>query len=409
MCNTVATAGHVESLPNLRAGEGDFKPFILPANRNNMQKISDKPWQYLSIYAMQWFINDKSSIFEKCTVSGVLTCTIPTTDSGTFVSKIILNPYVWEDGLKTAPMFTTPIIPAIRYASGDIGIKLDVVQIKKDTLLAVLLKTIGEAGLAIGVAALGTVTGGAAVAAAAAAGVAMAGEATNVLRDAKREPKQYFGGEVGGGIESSNMKIGHSYLLLHRGSALDADHIKIVEQPSCDVFYNDSPLRDGIWVLLKISVLNEYSGTPRPWRDAKDNFYQEIRKYMMEWQLTLKQQADVKAFLTGDGQKKYDYFHEVIKVDPVLTEIDQDAQIKEIDEVYKSAMIAVKNGKPELFLEAVAQAAQALRSGSSTNNVSPSASTSALVTAVASIENSNHRRSVSEEISANLMALVTNH
>jgi exonuclease VII small subunit len=85
-----------------------------------------------------------------------------------------------------------------------------------------------------------------------------------------------------------------SYVLLHRGTDnLDGDQFCVRSgEKGADVFYRNTPFRDGAWVLVRIRRPDTYIGDPRPWSNEYEQAKRALDELFDSWKtgrLTLEQ------------------------------------------------------------------------------------------------------------------------
>ncbi len=258
----------------LEAGEGEARTYQLQieGEPNNSTSPFEARKHYVRIDAITWYANKEGTFWNDFIASGTLTIKIANESY-----EVGIGTYKLDKGMKTAPIFNRPIIEDRAYYGGALTIGAFTKAIKKDTLLGGLLKDLGKNTVDV-------VTG-------AIQGASLAGPAAMLLDVSKglsasikeileKGDKQVELFSVEDAYQLNKLQGEENYVLLHRGSKLALDKLKVkkIGNQKVELTYNGSDLEDGVWILLRVTRVDTYSGV-RPWfvrarelRSALDSF-----------------------------------------------------------------------------------------------------------------------------------------
>lgn len=311
-----------------KAGKGTYEPRALKLEGTpaDVTPILARK-HYLRIEVPKWFVNNKSDFMNDKIVSGTVEIKI-----GDENYNAILGTFPLSGDNRTSPVFDRALVDNRVYNGGDLTIKVFIKGIKKDTVMGGLLKNLADSALNVAVGQVATMTGFGAVPA--------LNEASKTLTAGVKETlnkgeSQYGIFEESGGLEKTFRKAdlatwgNETFWLAYRGDTLSGKTVKIIAdgQGSYDVQVDNSPLRQGAWVLFRISRESAY-GNYRPWMPRAEQARNDLTTLMENWKLKGKTQAEVKtelgATLKGDHvTDRILALRSVIESDTVLSLTEQ--------------------------------------------------------------------------------------
>jgi hypothetical protein len=267
-----------------------------------------------------------------------------------------LGTFQLKRGAKTAPVFEQSVLPDRNFVGGVISLNASLTGIKKDTVLAGMLKSAANASLGIvaGMVQTASVAGPAAGPAggptqllAEAGGELISGIRT-VLSDTapKREPLFDFSG-LGFSVQPTSLTGPESFFLFHRGAQLE--ETKLTIRPSGNLllpYYGAGPLDDGAWLLLRFRRSDEYSGV-RDWFPRARSLRGNLSALVSDVQNDIITKADalkrLKPSVSGDPTL-YDQFANlrgVILNDGVLSEREAGLYVGQLQAFFVAARKAI--------------------------------------------------------------------
>jgi len=263
---------------SLEAGKGNAKTYLIPNICDNNTASFEPKKHYLRVDAVSWFINKESDFWKTFIASGALQIKLPNENY-----EIGLGTYKLDKGMKTAPIFNRPIIDDRVYLGGTMTISVTTQAIKKDTLLSKILKDLGNSTVDV-------VTGaiqGATFAGPTASLLEVSKSLTSNIKDILNQGDkmvEFF--NIEDAYQLSKLKGDENFILLHRGTELQQEKLKIntANNHNVELTYDGKFLDDGAWVLLRISRIDKYSGV-RPWYMKARGIRTEIDNFMDSFEL----------------------------------------------------------------------------------------------------------------------------
>ncbi len=245
-----------------KAGKGEHNVYKIIPNNNDKGPLTARR-HYVGVDAVAWYINKEDNWFTNRMASGTLEITL---SNGMEKYKTALGTFEIKGGSKTAPVFDRPVLLDRNYRGGGIGFNASLTAIKKDTVLANVLKSAANASLGIvaGMVDTAAVTGPTQLLTS--AGSELVKGVSDILSDKsdKHEPLFDFNG-LEFNISANKILGPETYLLFHRGTDLLEDKLDIkVEGETTVPIYNGKSLEDGAWLLLRVKRTSEYPNV-RPW------------------------------------------------------------------------------------------------------------------------------------------------
>lgn len=287
-----------------KAGKGLYEPWTLDLDGASADLTPIIPRDhYIRVEVPKWFINNRGNFLSSKIVSGTVEIGI-----GDESYNGILGTFPLSGDNKVAPVFNRAIIDNRVYNGGDLTFKVFIKGIKRDTAMGGLLKSLADTALNVAVGQVSTMTGLGAVPA--------LNDASKTLTDGVKESlnkgeSSYAIFEEGGGLQLTFNKQRLSsfgretFWLAYRGDSLVGKQVKIVPdaQGSFDVKTGDSFLREGAWVLFRITRESAY-GNARPWMLKAEQARKDLTRLMQDWQVGAKTHSQIKeelaATLKGD-------------------------------------------------------------------------------------------------------------
>lgn len=335
------------------AGRGEHQVYrVMAQDSNDTGKLTARN-HYVGVDAVAWFINKESGWFTDLMASGTLDIKLA---NGHERYQVALGTFELKGGSRTAPIFERPVIPDRNYRGGPITFGASLTAIKRDTVLGGLLRSAANAslGIAAGMVATAGVAGPAKLLTA--AGEDLISGVQRVLEETgeRREPLFDFSG-----LESTLLPeqvVGPSvFLLMHRGMQLDDKKLTIKPQGQLHLpFYDNRPLEDGAWLLLRVRRADEYSGVREWYEDARAlrasitslvndvaNGFRDKDEALKEFQPT-----------TVGSKTLFDQFSKlrtIIYADGVLSEREASLNVAGLTTMFASASKAIRDNNPTAF------------------------------------------------------------
>lgn len=264
----------------IEAGQGGAKTYSLQIENdpNNNTAPFEARKHYVRIEAIGWYVNKQSNFWTDYIASGTLKIKIADE-----LYEVGLGTYKLDAGMKTAPIFNRPLIEDRAFYGGSLTLNAYTRAIKKDTLLGGLLKDLGSSTIDI---VNGAIQGASLVGPAAGLLNVSKGLSSNIKEILEKGEKQVDLFSVEDTYQLSQMRGNENYILLHRGSKLDPTKLKVnrVGSQNVSLAYNNGDLEDGVWVLLRLSRIDKYSGV-RPWFSTARTLRADMDKFIDNFEL----------------------------------------------------------------------------------------------------------------------------
>lgn len=250
-----------------RAGEGEHSVYRLVAPNSDVLGPIRENEEYLALDACSWFVNESESWFQKRTASGTLRIGI---SAGAEQYDAALGTFDLANGTRVAPIFDRSVLPNRRYIGGSISISVALRSLKRDTALTTILKRAASASLGIVAGMVETASHAGPRQMLSSAGGELVKGISEALSGSSEGQEPLFAGD---GIECTiapeRFDRREMYLLLHRGSSLDPEGLRVGRAGEMHlVSHNGAMLDDGVWILLRLKRSQRYSGY-RGWSDAE--------------------------------------------------------------------------------------------------------------------------------------------
>lgn len=259
----------------LKAGEGEHHVYKVPAAAEGQAFKLTTGKHYIAVSAVCWFINREDTWFTKRMASGILDINI-----GDEEYHVALGKYALSGGVKVAPVFNKPVLEDRNYRGGNLTFSAYLSSIASNTVAGKMLKSAASSSLKIvsGMLETAALSGPANILGAASKD--LVSSVREVLDDKELKSEQIFDPSgLSSSYRAEEITGPDTYLLFYRGDDLSQDKISIKENGGQLMpFYKDAILRNGAWLLLRISIRNEYSGKPRPWSQAVEKWKNDLLK-----------------------------------------------------------------------------------------------------------------------------------
>jgi hypothetical protein len=335
------------------AGKGEHHIYkILPNPGSGAVKLTPG-LHYLGVDAVAWFINKQSNWFSDRMASGTLEITLST---GLEKYQAGLGTFELKGGAMTAPVFESPILPDRNFVGGPITLNANLTAIKKDTVIAGLLKSAATAtlGIAAGMVQTASATGPAKLLAV--AGEDLVNGVKKVLSETgeKREPLFDFSG-LQFSMQPDVLVGDQIFILMHRGAALDEKQLTVKTSGQILLPYlGTTVLNDGAWLLLRLRRSDEYAGV-REWFSSRRTLRAKIEALVADVQSGVVAKGDalnqLKLSGTGSGTLFDDFakLRVIIQNDFVLSERQAGAFVGELNAMIVAARNAISGQSPPQF------------------------------------------------------------
>ncbi|MEX0315160.1 MAG: hypothetical protein AB3N18_13360 [Allomuricauda sp.] len=259
---------------SLDAGNGVANTFHLEIDGETDSTTHFEPRKhYLRIDTISWYVNKQSTFWKDFIASGTLQIKVAND-----VFDIGLGTYKLDKGLKVAPIFNRPIIADRVYNGGDLTIQSSIGAIKKDTLFGKILKDLANSTVDVATGAIqaASITGPA-------AGLLdVSTSLTNNIKEILGQGKSKIEfANIEDTFQLSKLFGNENFVLIHRGSMIKKEDLKLTSdgEHKLNLLYKGKPLEDGVWLLLRITRVDKYSGV-RPWFNKAREIRTEILKFM---------------------------------------------------------------------------------------------------------------------------------
>jgi hypothetical protein len=367
------------------AGRGEHHVYtIVPKNGEDRAKLTAGS-HYVGVDAVSWFINKQNSWFSDRIPSGTLEIKM---SGGLEDYPVALGGFRLPEGGRIAPVFQNPILTERNYRGGPISFKAMLAAVKKDAALAGMLKTAASASLGIvaGMVETATLSGPAGILGAASNDIIVSVRRMLTDPNLKAEPIFDFA-NIDFNLRPEAVIGPEIYVLFHRGAVLHEAGLSV--KAGVDVqaaglsarrqsatmmpYYDNAPLEDGAWLLLRVRRSDEYSGA-RGWYIDTGKLRGKIKSLVDDVKAGLVTKEDgltqLKPTETG-GQTIVDEFfrlRSLILNDGVLSEREAGAQVGLLYAAIVAAREAVKKGNPQLLTATINSATEALGRGEGLNS-----------------------------------------
>lgn len=246
------------------AGRGEHRVYKIRPSQASTDQAPLKPTEhYLGIDAVAWFINRDDNWYSDRMASGTLEITL---SGGLEKYQVGLGTFELARGAKTAPVFEQPVLPDRNFIGGPVSLNASLTAVKKDTIIAGMLKSAASASLGIvaGMVQTASVTTGPAMLLTAAGGEIISGVRGVLSSSEKREALFDFSG-LRFSMQPTSVLGPENFLLFHRGAQLEEDKLSVRSEGELLLpFLDGQVLHDGAWLLLRLRRSDEYSGV-RDW------------------------------------------------------------------------------------------------------------------------------------------------
>jgi hypothetical protein len=260
---------------DVQAGTGDHRSYLIKANDSSRGPLRPN-CEYLAVEAASWFVNHESGWFRDRMATGTLSVLL---EAGPEAFDVALGLYELDGGARLSPVTDRAIMPERAYRGGRLTLRAHISGVSRDAAIGKLLRGASTASLAVAATLIQTSTAMPGLSQVlGAAGSALVGGVRDAL-DSKTERMRLF--EPSTGIERTlnapDLSGSVTYVLLHRGRLLDSKlvHISVQDDGLIGVDYDGGPLRDGVWLLLRVRRSSEYP-IARPWNTEYDALWQRI-------------------------------------------------------------------------------------------------------------------------------------
>lgn len=354
-------------MAGMEAGKGEHRVYpILDPVPGDTARLTARN-HYVGVDAVAWFINKESNWFAERMASGTLDIKLA---GGLETYQAALGAFELKGGSKTAPVFDRPVLPDRNYRGGVLTFGASLTAIKKDTVIAGLLKSAADASLGVAAGMVDTATLAGPTKLLAAAGSDIMGGVRTLLKDTgeKREPLFDFSG-LEFTLKPEDVVGPRLYLLLHRGSELEERQLKVQKTGQLQLpFYKNAPLDDGAWLLLRVRRSDEYSGV-RDWFDASRSFRLRLNSLVDDVASGVLSKEDALRELQASAGGDRTILDEFIRLrgiignDGVLAEREAVFHIGQLRLRVDAARRAVSEGNKDIYYSVVKAAAAALANG----------------------------------------------
>jgi hypothetical protein len=347
------------------AGKGEHRVYRIVPNSPDHDPLMANH-HYFGVDAVAWFINKDSSWFTDRMASGTLDLSIASVEK----YEAALGTFELKDGSHIAPVFDRPVLPDRNYTGGFITFDASLTAIKKDTVIAGILKSAAAASLDVVQGMVQTATAAGPAQILGAAGGELIGGVKKFLSDTKdkREPIFDFSGiEIT--LQPEKIVGPEIYLLLHRGALLDEKSLSVQPQGQLTLpTVNGVILDDGAWLLLRLRRTLAYSGT-RDWFSAARALRNRIDNLVNDFKNNVISQTDALQQLKPSQSGSSTIFDEflrlraVIQNDGVLTEQEASLYVGQLRTQIVGATQAIQQGSPAHLDSLLKATRQALSAG----------------------------------------------
>lgn len=364
------------------AGRGEHHIYkIIPQGINDQAKLTAGS-HYVGVDAVSWFINKQSYWFAERIASGTLDIKM---SGGSEDYPVALGAFSLPGGARIAPVFEKPILVDRNYRGGPISLSATLSAVRKDTVIDGMLKSAAKASLGIvaGMVETAALTGPAGILSAASQDIT--GNVHKVLTDTSLKCEAIFDFSGMAYNLRPEAVIGPEiFILFHRGADLHESGLSVkpgvdLHKPGISVkpqsqilmpYYENAPLEDGAWLMLRIRRSDEYSGIRRWFTDAGKlrNKVKGLVDDVKAGSITKEDGlAQLKPSVTGNETILDEFFslRSIICSDGVISEREAGAQVGLLYAAIVAAKDAIKKLNPQILTDAINGASESLSRGQS--------------------------------------------
>ncbi|UCH50784.1 MAG: hypothetical protein JSV54_07145 [Chloroflexota bacterium] len=366
----------------VEAGRGEQHTYkIVPHDASDQAKLTAGS-HYVGVDAISWFINKKVSWFSNRLASGCLHIKMA---GGSESYPVALGVFNLSGGSRIAPVVEKPILRDRSYRGGSISFSTMLCAVNKNDVVRGMIKSATEASLEIvyGMVETATLTGPTGVLCA--AGEDIIGNVQKVLTDTSLKCETLFDFSGSEYYLSPEAMVGpQAFILFHRGENLDERRLSVkfgvdLDKPGISVkpqsqilmpYYEDAPLEDGAWLMLRIRRCDEYTGF-RDWFRDVGELLSRIKRLVDDVKAGLitenKGLVQLRRSVTGDKTILDEFFRlrSIICNDGVISEREAAAHVGLLYIAIVAAKEAIQNLNPKILTDTIAQARKALSQGQS--------------------------------------------
>jgi hypothetical protein len=353
---------------NTVAGSGEHRPYMISHQPDGTPLAAQE--HYLGVDAVSWYVNKESGWFTDRMATGILTISLA---AGEEKYDVSLGMYELQAGAKVAPIFNRPILPERVFRGGTVTFKAQLNGIAKDTRVAKLIKSTASATLGVVGGMVQTAGPAGPYAPLAAAGGVLIGGLREIFDNSDEKMRLFDPDGMEVTLRGNQILGAETYLLLHRGASLNSGKLDVTTDGDVPVtLHHGEPLRDGVWLLLRIRRVSEYP-IERSW-------YQQFRKWTSD---VVGLVDDVKnGVMTKDGAIAtlspgseaaptiYDVYRRLrdqILNDGVLTQAEATGYAGTVSNYRRLAVSAIQNMQYDKFFEGVRNLRASIESGRAPN------------------------------------------
>ena len=357
----------------VEAGRGEHHIYkIVPHDASDQAKLTAGS-HYVGVDAVSWFINKQGSWFSHRMVSGTLDIKMA---GGSENYPVALGTFNLSGGSRIAPVVEKPILCDRNYRGGPISFCAMLSAVNEDTVIRGMLKSSAEASLEIvyGMVETAAITGPAGILRAASHDII--NNVQKVLTDTKLKCEAIFdftGLEYN--LRPEAMAGPQIFILFHRGANLHEPGLSVKSQLVYHTeilmpYYENAPLEDGAWLMLRIRRCDEYSEV-RSWFADVSIFLSKIKRLVDNVKAGSITENDGLAQLRrsriGDKTIADEFFRlrSVICSDGVISKREAAAQVGLLYITILAAKDAIKKLDPKILTDTITQAIEALSQGQS--------------------------------------------
>jgi len=364
------------------AGRGEHHIYkIVPHDASDQAQLTAGS-HYVGVDAVSWFINKKGSWFSNRLAAGCLHIKM---GGGSENYPVSLGAFNLSGGSRIAPVVEKPILRDRSYRGGPISFCAMLCAVNKNDVVHGMIKSATEASLEIvyGMVETATLTGPTGVLCAASEDII--GNVQKVLTDTSLKCETIF--DFSGleyNLPPEAMVGPQVFVLFHRGANLDARELSVkhgvdLDKPGLSVkpqsqilmpYYENAPLEDGAWLMLRIRRCNEYSGF-RSWFSDVGELLSRIKRLVDDVKAGAITEnhglAQLRRSRIGDKTIVDEFFRlrSIICNDGVISEREAAAQVGLLYIAILAAKDAIQNLNPKILTDTFGQATKALSKGQS--------------------------------------------
>lgn len=351
------------------AGKGEYHVYRIRNETPTDSSPLVANQHYLGVDAVAWFVNKQSNWFSDKMASGTLMIDLA---SGLETYQVALGTFELKEGARTAPVFDNPVLPDRCYRGGPIVLTAFLTGVRKDTVIAGLLKSAAGASLSVvaGMVQTATITGPAKILGA--AGDEIITGVKSVLTNSATQKQAFFDSSSGlkKGLQPSDIQGDETYILLHRGDELPEASLTVHQSGQLVLPYlNGKPLDDGVWLLLRMRRRTEYSGV-RDWSDTEKRLSLKVRATVDDFSTGALSKDDALKRLrpSGSGNETlfddYSKLRGVIEGDGVLTVAEAGVKTTALSAYLFKARKAIERDQPTEFIPSLKEVHGSIIAGS---------------------------------------------